>query len=127
MKLFLCAAPLLMALGAPSAMRESSLRMNYTDSVPIGLYNSQQTPGAPYAGLCLNQETVASALRAGLELGRGECTDGHQPILKPLYAAMREAPIHLDAEGFWLGGHRLLNTVLVQNSSGRLHCHNGGE
>ena len=52
---------------------------NSTDSVPVGLYEAE-AERAPYAGFCLSAETLRSALRAGLELGRGECADGHQPI-----------------------------------------------
>ena len=112
MKLLLGAVLLLLALGAPSAMRESSLRMNYTDSVPIGLYNSQREPGAPYAGLCLPAETIQSAMRVGLELDHGgECADGYRPMLKPLYRATPQTPIQLDAEGFRINGRRLSNTT----------------
>lgn len=98
-----------LALGAPAALRQSHLRFNSTDSVPIGLYEAE-AERAPYAGFCLSADTLRSALRAGLELGRGECADGHQPILKTVYQATPETPITLDAAGFLVGGVRIPNT-----------------
>ena len=91
-----------LALGAPAALRQSHLRFNSTDSVPIGLYEAE-AERAPYAGFCLSAETLRSALRAGLELGRGECADGHQPILKTVYQATPETPDHFGCGWFSCG------------------------
>ena len=100
-----------LAIGAPSALRNSCLRLNYSDSVPVGLYESQPQPGAPFAGICLSADTLRAALIKGLELGHGECADGHQPILKTVYRATPESPIVLDAQGFVVAGERIPNTM----------------
>lgn len=99
------------AIGAPSFLSNSNLRLNSTDSVPVGLYLSQSQPNTSFAGICLEATTLNSALAAGLELGRGECPDGHQPILKPIYRATPESPIQLDSHGFTVAGARMANTV----------------
>ena len=98
-----------LALSVPEALKHSNLRFNSTDSVPVGLYQAR-AERAPYAGFCLSEATLRTALTAGLELGRGECADGYQPVLKTVYEATPQAPITLDAEGFAVGNHRIPNT-----------------
>lgn len=98
-----------LALAAPNALHQSSLRFNSSDSVPIGLYETA-AERAPYAGFCLDAETLRAALGAGLELGRGECSDGHQPILKTVYEASEASPVVFDADGFSVGSRRIPNT-----------------
>ena len=40
-----------LALSVPDALQHSRLRLNGTDSVPVGLYEAR-TERAPYAGFC---------------------------------------------------------------------------
>ena len=96
-RLFAWGAFVALAVAAPGALRHSALRFNYSDSVPVGLYRSQPEPNAPFAGICLNSNTLRSAFDAGLKLAAGECPDGHQPILKTVYRATPESPIVLDS------------------------------
>ena len=100
-----------LAIGVPSALRHSNLRFNTTDSVPIGLYLSQSQPGVPFVGICLDANTLRSAMAAGLELGHGECPDGHEAILKTVYRATPESPIVLDSNGFTIAGVPTANTT----------------
>lgn len=97
------------ALSVPDALRHSRLRFNGTDSVPVGLYEAR-TERAPYAGFCLTESTLRTALTAGLELGRGECANGYQPVLKTVYEASPAAPVVFDADGFVVGNRRIPNT-----------------
>ena len=99
-----------LAVAAPGALHHSALRFNYSDSVPVGLYRSQREPNAPFAGICLNSNTLRSAFDAGLKLEAGECPDGHQPILKTIYRATPESPILLASEGFTIAGVPMKNT-----------------
>lgn len=105
------AAFVALAVAAPSALRHSTLRFNYSDSVPVGLYLSQPEPNAPFAGICLNSNTLRFAFAAGLKLDAGECPDGHQPILKTVYRATPESPIALDSQGFTIAGVPMENTA----------------
>jgi conjugative transfer signal peptidase TraF len=98
-----------LALSLPDALKHSQLRFNSTDSVPVGLYETEAVR-APYAGVCLSAETLRTALAAGLELGRGECADGHQPVLKTVYEASLTSPVVFDADGFAVGNQRIPNT-----------------
>ena len=97
------------ALSLPGELKRSHLRLNSTDSVPVGIYETR-AERAPYAGFCLTADTLRSALGAGLELGRGECGDGHQPILKTVYEASSALPVVFDADGFAVGNRRIPNT-----------------
>ena len=98
-----------LALSLPDALKHSRLRFNSTDSVPVGFYETRMER-ASYAGFCLDSDTLHSALAAGLELGRGECVDGHQPLLKTIFEASPASPVVLDADGFAVGDRRIPNT-----------------
>ena len=98
-----------LALSVPDALQHSRLRLNGTDSVPVGLYEAG-TERAPYAGFCLGQATLRTALAAGLELGRGECANGYQPVLKTVYEASPASPVVFDEGGFAVGQRRIPNT-----------------
>jgi conjugative transfer signal peptidase TraF len=98
-----------LALSLPGELKNSDLRFNSSDSVPVGLYQAI-AERAPYAGFCLSAATLQAALAAGLELGRGECVDGHQPILKTVYEASLTSPVVFDADGFAVGNRRIPNT-----------------
>ena len=97
------------AAALPGALKKSDLRFNSSDSVPVGLYEAG-TERAPYAGFCLSQATLRTALAAGLELGRGECANGYQPVLKTVYEASPASPVVFDEGGFAVGERRIPNT-----------------
>jgi len=86
------------------------IRLNETNSVPTGLYWIQKTP-APYAGFCLDEKTVETALQAGLQLSSGECPDGRETILKIIFKATPEQPISFAEDGFMVGKTKMANTA----------------
>ena len=76
----------------------------------MGLYC--RVPGvAHYAAICLSESILNTALQAGLVVPKGECPDGKEPILKPLYQATAAAPITFTQSGFVIGNRSLANTV----------------
>lgn len=110
----LCAvatATLALAVAIPLAIQSSPLLMNYTDSVPVGVYRQSQTGAAPYAGICLPKSIMDSALQSGLEITMGGCPSGYAPVLKPLVRASALHPISFTAEGFWINGKLLQKTA----------------
>jgi conjugative transfer signal peptidase TraF len=98
-----------LAVAAPLALSRSSYVLNYTDSVPVGIYHKVGV--RRYAGICLPEETVAKAMKAGLSLEPGPCPGGQQPLLKSIYQASVESPITLTPEGFFLKGRLLRHTA----------------
>jgi conjugative transfer signal peptidase TraF len=96
--------------GAPAALRHSTLRWNASASVPTGIYRIVPR-NSRYAEICLPEPVLAIALHAGLFLGPGECPDGKEPILKPIYRATADKPISFGPEGFSIGGRELNNTA----------------
>ncbi len=87
----------------------SPLCLNESSSIPMGLY-WRQKQATNVAGLCLPKETVQRGVALGVELLKGECANGYQPILKTIVRATPEMPITLDENGFALGAARLRNT-----------------
>jgi len=106
---------LLIALGfavtLPVGIHSSGLLMNYTNSVPVGVYRKSENPIAPYAVFCLAQPAVYAALHAGLEIPAGDCPGGVAPILKPLIYPLPEHPLTFSARGFFFEGKLLANTA----------------
>ncbi len=86
------------------------LRLNTTDSVPVGWYWENSGRSGPYVGICLGEETLRPALRSGLVIGKGDCPGGLAPILKPLFHASKEQPIVFSEDGFQVNGRWLPNT-----------------
>ncbi|MBV8437138.1 MAG: S26 family signal peptidase [Silvibacterium sp.] len=104
-----------LCLGIPLFLKSSHLRVNYTDSVPLGLYLEVRGP-AEYAGLCLAQSTIESAIKAGLEIAGGDCPTGVAPILKPVFHASADNPIVYRQAGFFVSRKLLLNTAPKERS-----------
>jgi conjugative transfer signal peptidase TraF len=107
---------LVFAVAVPVEIRHSALLMNYSDSVPFGLYRRVPARAASYAGFCLPGTTASGALRAGLDVVRGPCPGGLAPVLKPLIYASPKQPLIYDARGFSLDGKVLPNTAPKEHS-----------
>jgi conjugative transfer signal peptidase TraF len=107
----LFAGALVFAAAVPVAIQHSGLLMNYSDSVPTGLYRRVPKRLASYAGFCLPSATATAALRAGLDVVSGPCPGGLAPLLKPLIYASPKQPLIYDARGFSFNGKRLPNTA----------------
>ena len=111
-------------LGLPFAVRLSGIMLNSTDSVPVGLYCQVRT--GPYAGICLEKKAFEGT---GLQLDRGDCPAGVEPILKPLYIASAKHPIRFTEAGFSVDGTLLRNTApkSYSRTGVMLHHFNFGE
>jgi conjugative transfer signal peptidase TraF len=95
----------------PLGIHWSGLVMNYSDSVPTGLYRRVPASVVTYAGFCLPEKTASAAIQAGLEVVPGACPEGLAPILKPLIQASPQHPVAYTERGFWWGGKLLPNTA----------------
>lgn len=92
-------------------LRATRLHVNFSNSVPVGLY--RETPERPgsYAAICLPTDTVKQAIHAGLAIDPGDCPGGFEPILKPVFEATETSPIRYDQNGFSVDGKLLPNTA----------------
>jgi len=111
-RLVLVVAALVLVCGAPAALQHSALRLNASASVPTGLYRVVSRTSR-YAAICLPEPVLATAHQAGLFIPPGECPDGKEPILKPIYRATADAPIAFGPGGFSIG-HRVLNKTAAK-------------
>jgi conjugative transfer signal peptidase TraF len=102
---------LVFTVAVPVEIQHSGLLMNYSDSVPIGLYRRVPPSMASYGGFCLPSSTANIALRAGLDVVPGACSGGLAPVLKPLLYASPKQPLIYDARGFSFNGKLLPNTA----------------
>lgn len=104
----------------PVGIRSFALVMNYSNSVPLGLYRVVPANSAnrvtDYAGFCLSSATARAALRAGLQTTPGDCPSRLAPILKPVICPSAEHSLIYDARGFSFAGKLLRNTVLKARS-----------
>ncbi|MDQ2842879.1 MAG: hypothetical protein M3Y72_17935 [Acidobacteriota bacterium] len=98
-------------IGTDGALAIAHLHINFSSSVPLGLY--RETPELPgsYAGICLPTNTLTQAAHAGLAIDSGTCPGGVEPILKPVFVATPAHPIAFGQDGFSLDGKLLPNTA----------------
>jgi conjugative transfer signal peptidase TraF len=112
---FILIGVLAFAVGLPAGIQRSGLLMNYSDSVPLGLYRRVPANSAnramSYAGFCLPRATAKAAIQAGLEVVPGDCADGLAPVLKPVVRPSPQHPLIYDARGFSFNGKLLPNTA----------------
>jgi type IV secretory pathway protease TraF len=84
---------LIFAVALSVGIQHSRPLMNYSDSVPIGLYRRVPASMASYAGFCLPRSTASAALRAGLDVVPGACPGGLAPVLKPVIYPSPKQPL----------------------------------
>lgn len=92
-------------------LKAARLHINFSNSVPIGLYREASEQAGSYAAICLSTETVQDAIHAGLAIEHGTCPGGFEPVLKPLFKATETRPIRYDQDGFSVDGRLLPNTA----------------
>jgi len=109
-RLILVVAALFLVCAAPAALQRSPLRLNASASVPTGLYRVVPRTSR-FAAICLPEPVLETAHQAGLFIPPGECPDGKEPILKPIYRATADAPIAFGPGGFSIGHRALSNTA----------------
>lgn len=107
---------LVFAVAFPVGIQHSGLVINYSDSVPAGLYQRAPASEARYAGFCLPHMAADRALKAGLEVVTGTCPDHLAPILKPLIYPSPKQPLIYDARGISFRGRLLPNTAPKERS-----------
>ena len=95
------------------------LRVNLSESVPIGLYAVH--PGtAPRRGMlavaCLPEGLGREAMAGGY-LGRGDCPGGAEPVLKPVAAAAGDT-VDVTAAGVLVNGVPAVPPALARDSRG---------
>ena len=109
-RLILVVAALFLVCAAPAALQRCPLRLNASASVPTGLYRIVPRTSR-FAAICLPEPVLETAHQAGLFIPSGECPDGKEPILKPIYRATADAPIAFGPGGFSIGHRALSNTA----------------
>ena len=92
-------------------LKAARLHINFSNSVPVGLYREASERAGSYAAICLPTETVQQAIHAGLTIDPGTCPGGFEPILKPVFQATETRPIRYDQGGFSVDGRLLPNTA----------------
>ena len=102
---------LVFGVAVPVGIQHSGVLMNYSDSVPIGLYRRVPASAGNYAGFCLPSTTATAALRAGVDVVPGACPGGLAPVLKPLIYPSPKQPLIYDARGFSSNGKLLPSTA----------------
>jgi conjugative transfer signal peptidase TraF len=112
---FILIGVLAFAVGLSAGIQRSGLLMNYSDSVPLGLYwrvpANSVNRATSYAGFCLPRATANAAIQAGLDVVPGTCPGGLAPVMKPVICPSPEHPLIYDARGFSFAGKLLRNTA----------------
>ena len=98
-------------VGTDPLLKAARLHINFSNSVPVGLYREASERAGSYAAICLPAETVQHAIHAGLAMEHGTCPGGFEPILKPLFEATETRPIRYDQQGFSVDLRLLPNTA----------------
>jgi conjugative transfer signal peptidase TraF len=99
------------------------LRLNFTPSMPLGLWRVAAPPARPLRGmiviLCIDDAAIAAmALQRGY-IGPGSCATGVEPLLKPI-AAVAGDIVGVTATGITINGEPLPNTApLSHDHAGR--------
>jgi conjugative transfer signal peptidase TraF len=98
------------------------LTINWSPSVPIGVYWLTTNPHAPYLTFCMSRELLAEAESHGYESLSGHCPNGKAWILKPNLEHAQE--VTFSQRGFVID-HRLFpNTApLEKDRRGRTLPH----
>lgn len=109
-----------MALGTLLVSVSGAVRLNTTDSVPIGFYRVRQ--GMPVrrgtlALVCLPEALEHVALGRGY-LGPGDCPGSAEPVLKPV-AAVAGDVVEVSAAGVSVNGVLIVSAALTRDSAGR--------
>jgi conjugative transfer signal peptidase TraF len=112
--------PLVLWLGAAHAFAASGLWLNTSPSLPLGLYRVASAPPAVGADVivCLPL-TLGRAARDREYLGPGPCPGGAARLGKTI-AATAGAVVDVRADGVWIDGHRVPESVpLARDRAGR--------
>ena len=85
------------------------LTMNWSSSVPIGVYWLTANPNAPYLTFCMTREVLTQAKAHGYQPLPGSCSGGTSWVLKPNLARAHE--VTFNRRGFFVDHQWLPNTT----------------
>jgi conjugative transfer signal peptidase TraF len=109
------AAAMLFSFAALGAAR---LRINTTNSLPVGLYLVTDDPHAEFVDFCPEGSIATLSATRGYR-PPGGCPDGAAPLLKPVIARVGET-VSVNDDGIRVGGRLLPNTApRTVDSAGR--------
>jgi conjugative transfer signal peptidase TraF len=94
------------------------LTLNWSPSVPVGVYWLTSDPNAPYLTFCMSHEVLTEAVAHGYQPLHGSCADGTAWVLKPNLQPAHE--VTFSSHGFAVDGQTLQNTApLARDRFGR--------
>jgi conjugative transfer signal peptidase TraF len=102
----------------------AGVRINYTPSLPIGLWQLQPRRGALQPGqivsFCPPRGAVLEQARERATIGKGSCAGGAEPLLKQVYAVAGDS-VKVDVLGLSVNGRRIAGTrPLPKDAQGRV-------
>lgn len=111
----------LAAVVAWSVALAAGVRVNWTASLPVGLWLLDEAPTDPHRGqvleFCLPAEIAALAQARGY-VGTGACPDGTMPLLKPAEAIPGDV-VEISAGEVRVNGRFIVPAGLDRDTSGR--------
>lgn len=115
MRIVLLGAVLVVASFGVRDLAGAHIVLNYTASVPVGLYLRKAE--GEYAAFCLPEDAARNGLAAGLDMPKGDCPGGLSPVLKRMVRPSREHPLVYGPDGFRNDGELMSNTQPKERSS----------
>lgn len=112
------------AVGIPAALTVTSglcgVRLNLTNSVPIGFYVITTAPDAKFVEFCLPEPFGTLSVQRGYrERSRFGCPDGAEPLLKPVAAKIGDVVV-MSSTGMLVDGAFIPHTApLRADTAGR--------
>ena len=98
------------------------ITMNWSPSVPLGIYWLTADANAPYLTFCMSRNVLTEAMAHGYEPLHGSCPGGTSWVLKPNLERAHE--VTFSRAGFVIDGHSLPNTApLARDRFGRALPH----
>lgn len=85
------------------------VRVNASPSLPIGLYRTTSDPTSNLVEFCPSEPFAALSSTRGYR-GKGNCTDGAEPLMKPLVAVSGDI-VKVSANGIAVDGRLIPNSA----------------
>jgi conjugative transfer signal peptidase TraF len=87
----------------------TGVRLNYSPSLPVGLYMVASDPRADLVEFCPTEPYASLATERGYR-SEGSCPDGGAPLMKPI-AAQPGDMVEISSRGFVVNGKALQNSA----------------
>jgi conjugative transfer signal peptidase TraF len=95
--------------------RVLGIRVNFSPSLPVGLYQVASDPGATLVEFC-PAEPFASMANARGYRQPGNCPDGGSPLMKPVVAPAGDS-VQVSARGISVNGKAIPNSAPLQKDT----------